>query len=370
MDIVGLEIEEDKRGDELELAKIFKIDESVDLVLTFNGVGFIGDNELFHKFKVIFGALLIDHPFHQYERIVRTKPKNIFYSMYDEGAIATAEKYINSENIFTHLMHGGSYAKNSYIKKEYDVVVIGGLDERYLNIDNVVDQYIGDELGKIAKKLYEKASKDYCKTLDEHLEGIIKDMVLPDELIKMDQFKEIIRYIYIQVDLRLRAKTRYESVLWLLKNDIQVNYFGNCENEELRKYRNFIYHGSIGYEEVLDVMAKSKIIIHDVPCFKNGSHERVFSAMLNGALVVANYNNYSYNIYQDGESIVFYDINNYQDMVDKVKYYLENEQERLRIANNALEITSKYNTWENRADEILRVYEIMRGMRNSKEEVV
>jgi spore maturation protein CgeB len=47
-------------------------------------------------------------------------------------------------------------------------------------------------------------------------------------------------------------------------------------------------------------------------------------------------------------------------LVDKVKYYLKNEEERNQIVKNAYEITSKYNTWEHRADEILQIYDEIR----------
>lgn len=168
-------------------------------------------------------------------------------------------------------------------------------------------------------------------------------------------------HIYSIVDKALRSKTRYDVILSLLKNGISVNYYGNCQIDELGKYDNFNNHGPVDYQEILEIMAQSKILVNDLPYFKNGSHERVFSAMLNGAFVVSNINNYSYNLYKDGESMIFYDVNNQEDYVEKVKYYLKNENERKRITDNAQRLTSECNTWENRANEIIEIYNVVKN---------
>lgn len=110
-------------------------------------------------------------------------------------------------------------------------------------------------------------------------------------------------------------------------------------------------------------MSQSKILLNDMCYFENGSHERVFSAMLNDALVVSNKNNYSFNMYKDKESIIYYDAGNFNNLVSNVKYYLQNEDERNQVVNKAYDITSKYNTWGNRADEIIELYDIVKNMK-------
>lgn len=85
--------------------------------------------------------------------------------------------------------------------------------------------------------------------------------------------------------------------------------------------------------------------------------------MLNDALVVSNKNNYSFNMYKDKESIIYYDAGNFNNLVSNVKYYLQNEDERNQVVNKAYDITSKYNTWGNRADEIIELYDIVKNVK-------
>jgi|GEM_PF-1978179 len=345
-----------------ELKNGLSISRNINLVLGYNVIGAIGDNQAYDNQGTVFGGLLVDHPFYHYNRIKSINAKKTFFSMLDEGTIETAEKYIKSDGIYTHLMHAGSYAKGNYADRAYDVVVIGGLTDDHSNIEEKLNQIPEGYIRDIARKLYEKACAHYCKTLDQYLEEILHSMKITDEIIRMEKFGYLMAYIYNIVDKALRSKTRYNAILSLIKSGITVHFYGNCQVNGLSSYDSFINHGPVDYQEILEVMAQSKILIHDIAYFKNGSHERIFSAMLNGALVISNTNNYSFNLYKDGESIVFYDVNDQKDYVEKVKYYLANENERSRIAENAYRITSEYNTWENRANEILEIYNAVKNI--------
>lgn len=338
------------------------IDNNTNLILAYNAIGLNGLEESYNKLGIIFGGLLVDHPFYHYDRIKDIKTKNTFFSLLDEGTLSTAEKYINSETVFTHLMHAGSFAKQRNANKIYDVVVMGGLSDALGNIDKALDKLPYGVFKDIAKNLYKKASADYCKTLDDHLEEILYTMKLSDEILNLKEFNIIISYIYTSVDKSLRLKTRYNAVLNLLKNNINVHYFGTCESKKFNQYNNFINHGPIDYTDALEIMAQSKILLHDIAYFKNGSHERIFSAMLNKTLVISNRNNYSFNLYNDSESIVYYDVNKKGDLTEKVKYYLNNKEEYDKVINNAYNLTLKYNTWENRADEVIEIYNAMKSL--------
>lgn len=134
----------------------------------------------------------------------------------------------------------------------------------------------------------------------------------------------------------------------------------NVSVVDLKEVRN-----DIEINELIDYLKNKKIelVVAYMCYFENGSHERVFSAMLNDALVVSNKNNYSFNMYKDKESIIYYDAGNFNNLVSNVKYYLQNEDERNQVVNKAYDITSKYNTWGNRADEIIELYDIVKNMK-------
>jgi spore maturation protein CgeB len=85
--------------------------------------------------------------------------------------------------------------------------------------------------------------------------------------------------------------------------------------------------------------------------------DRVFSAMLRGAMCITDATGYLKEIFTDGEEIVFYNPDNPSELADKVNFYLRNEDERLKIAKQGFEKVRKYHTYINRAEEILDIFE-------------
>ena len=79
--------------------------------------------------------------------------------------------------------------------------------------------------------------------------------------------------------------------------------------------------------------------------------------MLNNTLVLINQNNYYNNLYIDGQNIAFYNMNDLNTLVEKTHFYLNNEYERSLIEKGAYETTKQFNTWKNRAQETLEIYD-------------
>ncbi|WP_394903129.1 glycosyltransferase [Clostridium butyricum] len=341
-----------------ELVYIIK-DKSIDMIIAFNGVGIVGDNSIYDDLGIIFCALLVDNPYYHFDRITNVKSAKTFFGIYDEGAIGMAEDFIENNKIYTNIMHGGSFSRNLEEKKKYDISILGSINEEYMNVDKQLKLFKNDFSKRISKNLIERIIKNKNITVYECMHKIIEETI-PEDIRNLNEFKEECAKIFIIVDRMLRMKNRHDVISALIEHGIEVNYFGHCKCEKFNKNGNFVNHGPIEYEKGLEVMAKSKIVINDLPLFKNGSHERIFSSMLNKALVISNKNNYCFDIYKDKEGIVFFD--NTSDLVEKVKYYLENDQERKTIIDNAYELTIKYNTWENRANEILEIYNVIKNM--------
>lgn len=341
-----------------ELINIIK-DKSIDMIIAFNGIGIVGDNSIYDDLGIVFCALLVDNPYYHFDRITRVKSAKTFFGIYDEGAIKMAENMIANDKIYTNIMHGGSFHKQLEEKKGYDVTILGGINEEFIDIDKQLQVFEYDFSKRIAKELVERINTNNNITVYECMQEIIEESI-PEDIKILYEFKEECAKIFIIIDRMFRMRKRYDVISTLIEHGIEVNYFGHCKCNKFNESEKFINHGPVEYEKGLEIMAKSKIVINDLPLFINGSHERIFSSMLNKALVISNINNYCFNMYKDKESIVFF--YNMNDLVEKVNYYLKNDQERNSIVENAYKLTIEYNTWENRADEILEVYSIIKNM--------
>ncbi|MCQ2022232.1 glycosyltransferase, partial [Clostridium butyricum] len=323
----------------------FFINNEIELVLSFNGINLI-NIDIYEKMNIILGIILVDHPFYHAERINRWNSKNTFVAVLDEGSISTVEKYINDKCILTHLMHGGSYSKNKMMeRKVYDVIFCGGIVKPTLRYIEEVYSKLPQDLKIINDELLN--NNGY---MDKCLDEVIRKLNINKEILKLDEYRFILAEIYILTDKYKRDYMRYNILKNMLENGIKVDYFGNCNCEEFSSYDNFINHGSVEYSEILEAMKKAKILVNTIGYFENGSHERIFSSMLNRTLVISNQNNYAYNLYKDKESIVYFNHDSKEELIDKIKYYLEHDDERSKIVYNAYKITCKFNTWDNRVD--------------------
>ncbi|WCN39196.1 glycosyltransferase [Aneurinibacillus uraniidurans] len=343
------------------------IHRGIDFVLHFNGYlcnNINGTNIVYECLKacnIPVGVILVDHPFYHINRIRAFDKSKTFICMYDEGFLYSFEKYIDNLMPIAQLMHGGSYAENVDPEKIYDVVIAGTINKPtdFLEQIDMEEGILKDTLVTI----YKRAKNNYTVPVYDYFEEELKKIGVSCNMIKEDaNINSFLTKMYLLIDKNLRQSFRYNVLKALLEAGIDVQLYGNCNVKELEVYDNLHIHGAIDYKELLEEMAKSKIVVQDLPAFLNGSHERVLSAMLNKALVLSNINNYCNGEIQDRDSIVYYDVNNLDDLVQQVEFYLKNDIERQKIVNRAYEIVNGKHTWKNRAEELIGIYESFKNI--------
>ena len=334
----------------------YLLNNDIDLILSFNGVNFT-DKNVFEKLNIPLGIILVDHPFYHLARIKTYKGKTTFVCMYDTGHLDCFEECIDNNYPIAWLPHGGTeILSNDTIKKEYDVILPGTISNYKKHERELLDVFTG-KLGKFTCELYEKAKGNYSIELYRHFKESMKSLSLDSSYLREDNnYLNTFAYIYTLVDKTLRSRGRYFIVKTLVDYGIHVKHYGNIHDNTFVTSKYLNTSGPIDYINLIKEIKKSKILLHDTPYFKNGSHERFLTSMLNGTLVLSNKNNYCNDQYVDGESIVFYDVNNLETLLEKAQHYITNKDDRIKIEKNAYKITKKYNTWENRAHEIINIY--------------
>ena len=350
---------------ELEITSFFLHNE-IDLVLSFNGINFT-DKNVFERLNIPLGIIFVDHPFYHLSRIKAYNGNTTFFCMYDLGYLDCFEECIDNKIPIAWLPHGGTekqFSENEKMKKEYDVILPGSLND-YLYFEKHLLELGSGSIKDIAFNLYERGKENYNVPLYFHFKEELKNAGISlQDLRNNENYLNAFAYIYILIDKTLRGRNRYRITKKLLDEGIKVQHFGKLQKDELLKYKNFTTNGAIDYMDLIIEIKKSKLLLHDTPCFQNGSHERIFTSMLNKTLVLSNLNNYCNNQYIDGESIVFYNMNDLDTLIEKTYFYLNNEDEMRQIEENAYEITKRYNTWKNRAVEILNIYDGFMELKN------
>lgn len=118
---------------------------------------------------------------------------------------------------------------------------------------------------------------------------------------------------------------------------------------------NVEYIGMISPEQVLEKMASAKMVLNTMPWFKCGSHERVYNAMLNGAVLISEENEYlKENLPKDGwigypvckEAI--------EELPERITSVLQNENKWKEMKTIAYQYAADEQTWRSRGTDICK----------------
>ncbi len=213
----------------------------------------------------------------------------------------------------------------------------------------------------------ETAINKMPETIVENVYQLI-DMMKADSKLSIEDAVDILSqnefYDYINSDKPLHTQSFYLADTYIRcinRKKLVQALDKSCHNfhifgalwEEL-DLKNATLHREIPFNLTFTVFAKSKISVNIMPNFKAGSHDRVFSGQLNGAVSLTDSTTLLRSEYKDLENILFYDLDNIDTVTEKVDTALSDEKSLKKIAQAGYEIASKNHTWTNIAKVILQ----------------
>lgn len=341
-----LEIDINKK-DEIRWEELSEIDENT-VVITFNNIG--SGFELWKKANVKLYNILVDHPAYYIKTIV-----NDFYEGYH--AVCIDRKHVEflqeifpkAKDSFMFLPHGGLCINADTGRRDIDVLYAGGfMSEDEINFPLLPFEH--DSEG-----FYEFLFADYENNSSSEPQDVVKRYAKQFGLkLNAEQYYIMTYYALGSVELAYLAQRRINIIERMAASGINVHLCGPKVWEPIAaKYPEQItYHGMLSPKECLELIARSKVLINDHPNFADGSHERVFNGMLNGAVVLSNESIYLSERFEDGRDILFWDGNDCDSAVMKVKKVLEDDSLREEIVKNACSKVQK-DTWSDRLKELI-----------------
>lgn len=333
----------------------------IDMAVIMNGMCV----DILHQFidtqHIFVWNFFVDHPiYHSYRLYMQWH--NQVSSFIDLDHVSYVNKYFKNCDRAIFLPHGGSAGKQmkGYSDRAYSVVFLGSyydieetakkfgkVNEKMQNVFLTVAERLSLETNTLEELLIEEFGKIGIELTEENIPEIMKETTF--------------------LDTYVRNFNRLQMLETLAENQICVDVFGNGWEKYKNAYPEYIrIHPAVSVEEGLNVMADAKIVINNLPLFRKGGHERIFSAMLSGAVCVSEKNEYLSQQFLENEEIVFFEYSNLDELPFKVKVLLEDEALAMEIAqrgcNNALE----NHTWAKRAQKMIEYYNTIPHNRSQK----
>ena len=288
--------------------------------------------------------VLVDAPYYFFDQM---SLENIIWTCTDRIDAGIYGK-LGFDNIF-FLPHATEKIDLSSDKKKYDVVMLAS------NID----------YEEIRKQWDEQYSDGLLEVMLNSVAMMQKSPALPSYQAFVDALDayqlngggigEIsLTHIFHQIDLYIRGLDRVELVR-SIKN-ARVDIFGSAKNGiGWKKYinqPNVIIHEDIPFTEALEVMKQSRVVLNSCPTIRDGAHERVFTALAGGALVVSSESRYLREQFPPG-SIIYYEGSAKAHIGPLIDDYLSNPRERASSLEIARQIVLQNHTWEQRAKQLV-----------------
>lgn len=337
----------------IELADF--VQKPVTAAITFNNLGYNMELEegknIWEQLQVPCINILMDHPF-CYKKALDDSPSNAVVLCTDRNHMKYLNRFYPKIPITGFLPHAGKETgliRRPLLERNIDVMYAGNLSRSFAgNIMPDFSKYHTFDAKKICRETYCDLIVHPSKTTEQALE----DSLLASGIVLEDnQLKDIISDLHF-IDLYAVSYFREKAVQVLAEDGIQIALYGaGWDQCEWVSRPNVFYGGKVPADEVVEKMADAKIVLNTMTWFKDGTHDRIFNGMLQGAVVVSDPSVYMDEEFSESE-IVFFALEEINCLPQKVHEVLDDLSKYQRIADEGYHKAKQYHTWKNRAWEL------------------
>lgn len=235
----------------------------------------------------------------------------------------------------------------------YDVVFLGSCYD-YESLRLFWKKQLPKEVSAVLDNASDLVLSDRIISISEALAKAWNDSGLPPSNVDFSA-------LFFYLDYYTRGKDRVELIRSI--SDAKVHVFGDMMNDHicyrngwphyLKSKSNVVIHPAVGYTESLNILRKSKICLNSIPCFRNGSHERVFAGLGCGALPITSDSSYWREAFDIGSELLVYRSGHWNEVNDWIKDLLTNNDKREEIILKGRNKVLKEHTWDARVDQLL-----------------
>lgn len=266
----------------------------------------------------------------------------------------SAADFLKNLHPSTYFMPHGvekDFVYDPHQERPYDVVLLGTCIDFELIAENWKLKYpkpLIDALFAAVEITFSDQETSFHQAFIQTLDIELKAGRIP-EIRSFDMIR-----ILNELEMYVRGYDRARFIRSI--RDARIDIFGNTQSgweRFLKSPPNCVFHGQISFFDAIKVMKQSKIVLNSCIAIKAGGHERIYTGMAAGALVVTSENNFMKETFTHNENIIFYSNSQLVQVNDMINAILDNEGRRADIAKAGYDTVMKHHTWDNRAESLL-----------------
>lgn len=193
---------------------------------------------------------------------------------------------------------------------------------------------------------------DTSLTMEDAMQKFLdtRDKKIPDKM-----FRQFMQYYYL-ADTAAAAWARDIVVRAILNSGIKLTVCGHGWND-FRRYDNTPYDNleilpEVSYHRSVDMAYDAKVLLNVMPWFKDGIHDRVFTAAGHGAVCLSDETPALNDVMKD--LYVGFSLEKLEDLSDKIKRILSDSDYAQELTDNAHKIVTDNYGWERFAYNLMK----------------
>ncbi len=317
----------------------------------------IGNDNIAQVFDIPHYILYVDHPSDQFERCRSTTQNHIISFLDRSHARWFNTMFPRQAGAVCVIPPGANISEKSYDDINPD---------QFLERRNIPVLFTGtirqqsspawrqepDSEGKqILEAAYELATSKNAMPLDQALKVATTSLFGGYDKSILNQLYPLAQYLHNHI----HSIRRYEALCALADADIPVWVYGKGWTDHLSRFQSFHYKGEGSFDETLELLKKTRLVLNTNTNFVEGAHERIFAAQAAGAAVISDRSSWLEEKFTDGLNIQFFDWNPEINVAEKVSSLINNPEAIYQIAKNGRKETLKNHLWENRIEMIFDI---------------
>jgi glycosyltransferase involved in cell wall biosynthesis len=295
---------------------------------------------------------MVDHPIYHVKRLSRNI-KNLICMFGDYEWSKYAKRYITNNNCYFVPFAAKKFNHTvEFTNRPIDILFAGGIQDP----DKIRQSWSQSDTEVAAKmdNMVEEGLWDTNKTLRE----LWINQFGEELLMNPEMHKGGVDIILQEVDRYIRHYRRRKVVDTLLQSGAKLHICGDQWGWLDNKYDKQVeLLGKVSFSSFIELMQQSKSVLNVNPGMTHGMHERILTAMMNGAISITDSNSYIDKEFVDLEDVVMYSYTDLDSAYEKIKGILTNDEYRYHITQNAMEKCKQRHTWKHRAQKIIRIVE-------------
>lgn len=308
--------------------------------------------------------ILVDHPLYYHSRLETPPVPDMHIFCVDREHVAYVKRFYPEIPVDFLPLAGnvklmeadsdmgadmGGFWGEGYKARKYDLVFTGNytpVEHLYREIEGLEPDY---------QQFYRDIMEDLIAHPGQSMDAVMEAHIHRELGEVPDRDKRSAMAGMVFIDICVRSYFRGKIIRELAESGVKVHVFGaKWDALSCKKPENIISTGrEVDSLTCVEAVRNAKISLNIMPWFKDGAHDRVFTAMLQGTVSLTDDSRYLREQLVDGEDVVFFSLEDIPRLSEAVRRLLAEPEGAVRIAENGYKKAKAQHTWRVRAQSLM-----------------